>query len=418
MKHLKLTVAALAMLAGTQAVAETQFMGWTQSEETGKAAMAALAESFEGDVELQGYAWGEINKNYILRARSNTLPDVGQVQGRLLPTVAAGANPVDLNEVIGREKLLEIFDAGFLAMGEVNGKQVGLPWITGTIGWVANKEVMAKAGIEAAPTTIEEFKAALKAVKAADPDTVPFGMATKNPNSILLDYLILAWTFGADPISADGKAAVNTPEAIEALEFMVEMVQGGLAAPEIDRPDARRLFAQGNTAFYIDAPQARSFARKFSGRGEEIDGAVLPIAGPVDDAGDTPVSIQWGHILTVFGDKTKRWTATACAGSCIFSPMSSWLITRWASRFCPRRSLARRPMRFSPTLTWRTGWRRRNRRVGTRLRLFRTRPRWPPSWARKSRPRSWVRNRPPRPPLTCSRVWKTPSRNPPMAGRV
>ena len=305
MKHLRLTAAVLAMLAGTAAAAETEFMGWTQSEETGKAAMAALAETFDGDVELQGYAWGEINKNYILRARSRTLPDVGQVQGRLLPTVAAGANPVDLNEVIGRDKLLDMFDAGFLAMGEVDGKQVGLPWITGTIGWVANTEVMAKAGIETAPATLEEFRAALEAVKAADPDSVPFGMATKNPNSILLDYLILAWTFGADPISADGKAAVNTPEAVQALEFMVEMVEGGLAAPEVDRPDARRLFAQGSTAFYIDAPQARSFARKFSGRGEEIDGAVLPVAGPVVAAGDTPISIQWGHILTVFGDDNK-----------------------------------------------------------------------------------------------------------------
>lgn len=305
MKHLRVTAAALAMLAGLQAHSEVQFMGWTQSEDTGKAAMAALAETFDGEVDLQGYAWGEINKNYILRSRSNTLPDVGQVQGRLLPTVAAGASPIDLNDVIGRDKLLDMFDPGFLAMGEVNGMQVGVPWITGTIGWVANKEVMDMAGVESVPSTIGEFKEALEAVKAADPDSVPFGMATKNPNSILLDYLILAWTFGADPISADGQAQVNTPEGIAALDFMVEMVQGGLAAPEIDRPDARRLFAQGNTAFYIDAPQARSFARNFSGRGEEIDAAVLPIAGPIANAGDTPVSIQWGHILTVFGDDNR-----------------------------------------------------------------------------------------------------------------
>lgn len=302
MKQLKRSVIALAMLSGTTAIAETQFMGWTMSEETGKAAIATMAESFDGSIELQGYAWGEMNKNYVLRARSQTLPDVGQTQGRLLPTVAAATSPNDFNEVIGREKLLEMFDPGFLAMGEVDGKQVGLPWIGGTIGWVANAEVMAKAGIESAPETIEEFKAALTAVKAADPDSVPFGMATKNPNSILLDYLILAWTFGAEPITNDGKANVNSADAVQALEFMVEMVQGGLAAPEIDRPDARRLFAQGSTAFYIDAPQARSFARQFSGRGEEIDNAVLPVAGPVENAGETPVSIQWGHILTVFGD--------------------------------------------------------------------------------------------------------------------
>ena len=41
-----------------------------------------------------------------------------------------------------------------------------------------------------------------------------------------------------------------------------------LIAPEIDRPDARRLFAQGASAFYIDAPVRRgTFVRTFSGRG-------------------------------------------------------------------------------------------------------------------------------------------------------
>ena len=84
---------------------------------------------------------------------------------------------------------------------------------------------------------------------------------------------------------------------------MADLVSERLAAPEIDRPDSRRLFGQGATAFYIDAPQAFSFARQFSGRGEEIDAAVVPIAGPVLEEGDTPVSIQWGHILAVFGDE-------------------------------------------------------------------------------------------------------------------
>ncbi|MEM6761874.1 MAG: hypothetical protein AAF615_03260 [Pseudomonadota bacterium] len=296
-------VALATVLAAGQASAEpVEFMSWTVTEETGKAVINEMIESFDGEVDAQGYAWGDMNKNYVLRARSRTLPDVGQTQGRLLPTVAAATNPLDLNEVVGREKLLEMFDESFLAAGEVNGKQVGLPWIAGTIGWVANQEVLDAAGVNAMPTTVDEFKAALEAVRDNVPNSVPFGMATKNPNSILLDYLILAWTFGAEPIGADGSPSVNSPEAVEALAFMTDLVQNRLAAPEVDRPDARRLFAQGATAFYVDAPVARAFARQFSGRGEEIDPAVKPIPGPVKAAGETPVSISWGHILAVFGD--------------------------------------------------------------------------------------------------------------------
>lgn len=285
------------------AMADVEFMSWTVTEETGRPAIEGMAAAFDGTVEQQGYAWGEMNKNYVLRARSGTLPDVGQTQNRLLPTVAAATDPLDLDEVIGRERLLEMFDESYLAAGEVDGRQVALPWIAGTIGWVANQEVLDAAGVDGLPTTIEEFRSDLESVRDAVPNSVPFAMATKNPASILLDYLILAWTFGAEPIGEDGTPNVNSPEAVAALEFMAGLMEDRLAAPEIDRPDARRLFGQGAAAFYIDAPQALSFARQFSGRGEEIDAAVVPMAGPVLAEGDTPVSISWGHVLVLFGEE-------------------------------------------------------------------------------------------------------------------
>lgn len=298
-----LRAAALAIGLSSPAFADpVEFMSWTVTEETGERAINAMIDSFDGEVEAQGYAWGEMNRNYLLRARSNTAPDVGQVQGRLLPVIANLAGIQDLDEVIGRDVLLEMFDPGFLAMGEVNGVQVGVPWITGTIGMVANLEVLEAAGVAEVPTTVAEFEAALIAVRDNVPNSVPLGLATTNANSIVLDYLTWTWIFGGDPLTADGQPNVNSPEAVAALEFMTNAVQSRLAAPEIDRPDARRLFAQGATAFYIDAPSARSFARQFSGRGEEMDSAVLPIRAPVLNEGDTPVSIQWGHVLVMFGD--------------------------------------------------------------------------------------------------------------------
>jgi len=289
--------------SATVAHAQVEFMSWTVTEETGEAAINSMIESFDGEVEAQGYAWGEMNRNYLLRSRSGTAPDVGQSQGRLLPIIANLEGMQDLNDVIGRETLLEMFDEGFLAMGEVDGRQVALPWITGTIGMVANREVLDAAGVDDIPVTVDEFREALVAVRDNVPNAVPLGLATKNANSILLDYMTWVWIFGGDPLNADGQPDVNSPEAIAALDFMASAVQERLAAPEIDRPDARRLFAQGATAFYIDAPVARTFARQFSGRGEEIDPAVVPIRAPVLNAGDTPVSLQWGHVLVLFGDE-------------------------------------------------------------------------------------------------------------------
>ena len=304
-RFLRGAAAAAAIIAGGAASADVEFMTWTYTEETGRPIIQSMIDGFAAETGMtvipQGYAWGEMTRNYILRSRSNNLPDVGQVQGRLLPTLKDLPGLVDFNDIFSRDELEARFAPALLAMGEVDGKQIGLPWIGGTVGWVANQEVLDAAGVAEMPTTIDEFREALVMVRDNVPNSVPFGLTTQNANSIVLDYMILVATFGGRVI-VDGEPAVNTPEAIAALAFATELVEDRLAAREIDRPDARRLFGQGATAFFIDAPVARTFARQFSGRGEEIDTAVRPIPGPAMSESGTPVSIQWGHALIMFGE--------------------------------------------------------------------------------------------------------------------
>jgi multiple sugar transport system substrate-binding protein len=83
---------------------------------------------------------------------------------------------------------------------------------------------------------------------------------------------------------------------------MADLVKDGLVAKDIDRPDARRMFAQGQTGFYQDAPLARGFARNNSGKGADFDAFVLAMPTPVVRAGDAPQSFAWGHLLTQFSD--------------------------------------------------------------------------------------------------------------------
>ena len=184
-----LTAGLMAAAVAVPAQADTvQFMNWTYTEDSGKDRITALMEDYTAKsghaVEPIGYAWSDINKNAFLRARTNTLPDVMQVQGRFLPTIANIDSILDLNEVFGQETLQAQFPPGFLAMGQVGGKQVALPWIAGTIGMVANQKVLDAAGVEGIPGTVEEFRAALVKVRDTVPNSVPYGMATKNNASI------------------------------------------------------------------------------------------------------------------------------------------------------------------------------------------------------------------------------------------
>jgi multiple sugar transport system substrate-binding protein len=186
-------------------------------------------------------------------------------------------------------------------MGQIGSKQYALPLISGSIGLIANKAVLDKAGITKVPTTVDEFRAALVAVRDKVPNSVPYTMATKNNGSILLDFMIWNWTYGGEIIDEQGKVKVATGDAgKQALGFMVGLMKDRLAAPEIDRPDSRRLVAQGASAFFFDAPQARTHLRSFSGQGAAFDANVLPMPTPVKAVGNEPASIQWGHLLVQF----------------------------------------------------------------------------------------------------------------------
>lgn len=299
-------VAVTSFAAGAVRAADVSFMTFSYAEETNKPLVEKVLSGFTAEsglsVEPLGFAWGDMQKNLFLRSRSNDLPDVTQISERWLPTLASLPGAVDFNTVYGADELAKIYAPDALAMGQIDGKQMGLPWISGSIGMVANKAVLDQAGVTAVPTTLEEFKAALIAVRDKVPNSVPYSMATKGNGSILLDFMIWTWVHGGSIIDASGKVVVDSPEARAALTFMVDLMKKRLAAPEIDRPDSRRLTGQGASAFYFDAPQTRTFLRDFSGQGEAFDVNVLPMKTPVLKAGDEAVSIQWGHLLMAFAD--------------------------------------------------------------------------------------------------------------------
>ncbi len=290
------------------------FMSFTFAEEANTATVQSVLDGFKAadrvTVEPLGYAWGDMQQNIFLRYRSNTMPNVVQLQERWLPTFASLPTLVDLNNVYGKEALEATFAPDALALGNIDGKQLALPLISGSIGMVANKAVLEQAGVTDVPVTVAEFKDALIAVRDKVPNSVPYTMATKGNGSIQVDFMLWNWVHGGQIIDEQGKVVVDTPESRAALQFMVDLMNERLSAPEIDRPDARRLMGQGASAFYFDAPQTRTFLRDFSGQGEAFDANVLPMKTPVLNADDESTSVQWGHLVAQFAE---GGTATADA---------------------------------------------------------------------------------------------------------
>lgn len=313
---------AASLLAG-RAMAQSgpiSFMSFSYAEDPNRPLVQKLMDDFKAQsgvaVDPIASAWGDVQKNLMLRQRSRTLPTTAQIQERWLPALATLPEIVNLDDAIGRARLEAAIDPKVLAMGQVGGKTLALPLITGSIGMIANKEVLEKAGVGAVPQTLAEFRAALVAIRDKVANSVPFAAATKNPNSIPIDFMVMVWAHGGRVVDEGGRVLVNSDPGRAAMAFMADLMKNRLMAPELDRPDSRRLFAQGAAGFYIDVPQARTFARSFSGRGEAADAFTLPMRTPVLKAGDTPHSVQWGHLVAAF-----KGPATASADA----PGVRWL---------------------------------------------------------------------------------------------
>ena len=80
---------------------------------------------------------------------------------------------------------------GAMSIYQYNGKQYGIPWDMGMIGFWYNKALFAQAGITAPPTTWDEYLAAVGKLKAAG--ITPLAIAGKDewPSMHLWTYLVL-----------------------------------------------------------------------------------------------------------------------------------------------------------------------------------------------------------------------------------
>lgn len=283
------------------------YVGWSHDEAASKSVLNGMFDGYRktrSDVKLDvvGFPWGQMQQNILLRMRSNQPLDVVQLAERWLPQFGSTGKLFDLNEVYGKANLQKVISPGLLKLGQYRGKQLGLPWTAASIGMVANAKVLKDAGVNQPPQTVDAFVEALKAIKRTQPQSVPYAMTTKNNNSMSPDFQVWLWTFGGELFDEKGKVLVNSAAGVRALSFMADLVKDGLAAKDIDRPDARRMYAQNQTGFYQDAPLARGFARNNSGKGTEFDSNVIAMATPVLKAGNAPQSFAWGHLLTMFSD--------------------------------------------------------------------------------------------------------------------
>ena len=282
------------------------FSSWSLTEDAAAPAIRALLDGYKKkskvDITEVSFPYNEYFKQLMLQVRGGQVTGAAHVDVAWLASLAALAK---LEDESGLTKDRG-YTASALKAAQYDGTQYAFPWTIGAIGLVTNSEIMDKAGVSEFPTTIDGFEKALKKLKGLGGGLIPYAASTKAAQ--LKDVLIWMQTFGSDLVKG-GEVTIGDDASIEAVTWYKSLYDQGLIAPDVDRFDARSLFAQGRTAMYDDAPVGRGAVTKDS-PDPDLASKLVAESRPVLKKGDTPRALVWGGaIVVVGGDEGTRTAA-------------------------------------------------------------------------------------------------------------
>ena len=188
-----------------------------------------------------------------------------------------------------------------IRLSKINGVLVGLPMWVESQPLFYNQELLDKAKL-AIPTTMDELEAAAKAIHA--PKQEIYGWATRATSPLNTSaFLPALLSFGGNWLDADGRAAINSPEAVKAVDWYARMLrQYGPPSPEtVDIARWSDLFKAGKVGLAVDSP---SFLGPFSDKASSaIVGKFGISSWPAGPAGSRNSLWCWSITMGKFSEK-------------------------------------------------------------------------------------------------------------------
>ncbi|GLV48985.1 ABC transporter substrate-binding protein [Thermus sp. LT1-2-5] len=238
---------------------------------------------------------------------AGTPPDVAQIGYLYTRYVAANFPYVPISDLAKRyngERHLRRFAPNVLALGQVGGVQVGMPYSLSNIVTYYNADLVRRAGLnpDRPPSTWEGWRRAAQQIKARTGKT---GL-----------YLILLddnWAIEALIRSNGGtllrceagfyRSGIDSKEAIEALSLWAGLVKDGLALG-VPLQQGEQAFLAGETGAFMTTIARRAGLQQQTQGRFELRGARFPTFG-----GKKPALPAGGNVLMVFSRDPRKQEA-------------------------------------------------------------------------------------------------------------
>ena len=213
---------------------------------------------------------------------------------------------------MGEEYLKENFEESALAVGNIGGKQLGMPWSMAALTMVYNPEILAAAGWQKPPATLEEFEQCMADIKAYDSAVIPYALSTKDV-TCGADFVPWLWTYGGGIWDENGKVILNNEAGVQALDWYKDMLNKGYVAMDVGPPGGPADVCPGQGGLYDDAVVAKSQIVSNGVDPDKVVDVCSAMLRPVVKAGDKPQAVQWGSMLVVYENSQYKEQAAELA---------------------------------------------------------------------------------------------------------
>jgi len=152
---------------------------------------------------------------------------------------------------------IDTLNPGAVGLYQVDGRQYGIPWNLGVVGFWYNQDLFAQAGIDSPPATWDEFLADVQALKDAGITPIAVGAGDKWPAHFYYAYLMIREGGEAAMTQVAEDLNFNQPPFIEAgneLQRLIDLepFQSGFLASPWDAPDGESgVFGTGQAAMSL-----------------------------------------------------------------------------------------------------------------------------------------------------------------------
>lgn len=232
MKKLLAATAFAALVAGTASAENlrlVEVITSPQRTETLKGIIANFEAANPGTtVEIISLPWGEAFQKFATMVSAGDIPDVIEMPDTWVALYANNGMLADLSPHLADWEHTGDLSSRAVELGSVDGNPVMLPYGFYLRAMFYNKDLLSEAGVEAVPTTLDEFRAAAEKVSALPGKA---GYCMRGGPGGLNGWVMFSATMAGDNAFFDdeGKSTWDSEGWEKGLTWYIDLYKDGLA---------------------------------------------------------------------------------------------------------------------------------------------------------------------------------------------